>query len=326
MFVPGKTPRQGKQGTSRCRAHPCSHWCCHPTQVGLMRRAGGHASDSARDVDQQKLEVLFALVMADLHLSVLENRLRALSARAADVNEGMEMLGFCSQLGRVLIEDGHTMPGFVKRIEKARERLDGVEAEQAVAVAARFQLLPVNESPPTFEGGEPRLPNICLPSPLRHPSTGTGGLAEAKLRSSQNLKSLPRLPGGATTLTPESLEAVLTWAAHGRMARADLPTQLVLREVERLLYKTAAQQEVEVAAKTFGPQDLSKLDRLVDTYRSALDTFVGSHADDCGRMLVELRSRETLVVWIAYVVSFAVARARRPRRWRDSESACAQVI
>ncbi|CAM9681822.1 unnamed protein product, partial [Ectocarpus sp. 8 AP-2014] len=136
------------------------------------------------------LEVLFALVMADLHLSVLEHRLRALSGGATDVNEGMEMLGFCSQLGRVLIEDGHTMPGFVRRIEKARERLDGVQAEQAVAVAARFQLLPVNESPPTFEGGEPRLPIICLPSPLRHPSTGTGALAEAKLRSSQNLKSL----------------------------------------------------------------------------------------------------------------------------------------
>ncbi|CAM9452387.1 unnamed protein product [Ectocarpus fasciculatus] len=296
-------------GSPRDTAWPLA---CEVFKVGLMRRAGGQVSDSTRDADQKKLEVLFRLVMADLHLSVLESRLRALSGEATDVNEGMEMLGFCSRLGRVLVDDGHAMPGFVKRIEKARERLDGMQAEKAVAVAARYELLPVNELSPSFEAGEPRLPNVCLPSPLRRPATGTGGLAEAHGRSSQNLKGLPQLPGVTTTLTPESVDALLTWAAHERMASGDLPTQLVLREVELLLYKTAAQQEVEVAAKSFGPQHLGKLERLVHTYRSALDTFVGSHVDDCGRMLVELRSRETLVVWIAYVVIFAAARAQWP--------------
>ncbi|CAN0541287.1 unnamed protein product, partial [Scytosiphon promiscuus] len=50
---------------------------------------------------------------------------------------------------------------------------------------------------------------------------------------------------------------------------------------------------------------------LVELYRSIISAFLSDKLSG-GPMKVELRSRETLVVWIAYAVSFAAARDQNP--------------
>lgn len=276
-------------------------------QAVLVRQASDRPPALTLDAaSETRTEALFNLVMADLHLSALEQCLPGLSAGSRSVDEGMEMLETSAQLGALLTRYGGDMQSFVERMEKARQGLEDIQVKKMAGAAARYQL---NGASGAFEAGDVRLPNVVLPSSLQCRPLGIRGIAEAKLCSANNLSSLPRIAEGAGTLTPERVDDIATWATHDRVASGGLPLQLVLREVEVLLFETAARHEFEIVAENFKMSgDTSKLDKLVNVYRSVLRTFL-STSSSCGRMLVELRSRETLVVWIAYAVSFAVTRA-----------------
>lgn len=283
--------------------HCLLHQMCLPKVVLVSQRRGGTA-DSTRGVDQEKLQVLFNLVVADLHLTLLEQRLPRLPGASQD--EGVEMLECCARLGESLAHDGHAMTGYLGRMETARQTLRDVGASQMAGVAERYKLPDISA---LFRAEDAQLPVVALPSPPRRPSSGSGGTADAKIRSMKNLSGLPLISMEGRALTPQRLDDTVAWATDSRLATGHLQSQLVLREIEWLLFETAAQQKLGDAARTFGDTDASKLVKLVNTYRAALGTFLNSSSGRA-QMRVELRSRETLVVWVAYVVSFAVARHR----------------
>ncbi|CAM9708595.1 unnamed protein product, partial [Scytosiphon promiscuus] len=277
-------------------------------QAVLLGEAGKDASDSTRVVDHAKLEVLFNLVDADLHLSVLEKRLAGRSW--ASEGEGMEMLECCARLGEGLAHDGHDMKEYLTRMERVRQTLRDAVSTRMAGVAGRYQLPDVNE---LFEAKDATLPLLVVPPPLRRSSAGTGGIADAKARSMKNLSGLPAMPKEGRLLTPQRLRDTVAWAKDVRLARGDLQLQLVLREIEELLFEAAAHQKIKDLAKAFGETGASKLVEVVNIYRTVLSTFLGSSGGGA-QMRVELRSREILVVWTAYAVSFAAAR----HQWRRS--------
>lgn len=286
----------------------------HPTRPAkaiLLGEKGDDDSDSTRVVDQERLDVLFKLVEADFHLSLLEQRVSGLSG--ASKEEGMDMLQCCARLGESLAHDRHHMEQYLTRMEAVRQTLCDAAATQMARVAERYQLPDIND---VFRAEDAILPVVELPSPVRRPSSGTSGIADAKVRSAKNLSGVPAMTMEGRVLTPRRLVDTVAWAKDVHLSRGALRSQLVLREIEGLLFETAAQQKVEDMAEIFGDEDASKLIKLVDIYRSVLGAFLGSSGGGA-QMRVELRSREILVTWIAYVMSFAVA---RHQWWQSMET------
>ncbi|CAN0036131.1 unnamed protein product, partial [Scytosiphon promiscuus] len=252
-------------------------------------------------------EVLFQLVDADLHLSLLEKRLAGRSW--ASEGEGMEMLECCARLGEGLAHDGQDMRKYLTRMERVRQTLRDAVSTRMAGIAGRYQLPDVHE---LFRAEDAALPLIVLPPPPRRISAGTRGAAKVEARSIKNLSGLPAMPGGRRLLTPQRLRATVAWAGNVRLITGDFPSQLVLREIEGMLFETAAQEKIEELAKACGDACARRLVELVNIYRTVLGTFLESSGGGA-RMRVELRSRETLVVWTAYAVSFAAARHQWPR-------------
>lgn len=211
-----------------------------------MRQASDQAFESTQDFGlNHHLELLFNVVMADLHLSVLEQGLHGLSGASHDINNGMQMLASSAQLGAFLTRGGGDMQRFVERMKKARQRLDDIQVGQMVDAAARYELVEPSRASGGFDAGDFRLPNVALPPLLQHPSLGSSGLAEAKSRTAKNLSSLRRIGLRVGTLTRERSDQITTWATDGPSTSGDLPLQLVLREVEILLFETAAREEIK---------------------------------------------------------------------------------
>lgn len=86
----------------------------------------------------------------------------------------------------------------------------------------------------------------------------------------------------------------------------------MLREVGRLFFTTASSGSIQEAGRELAaPERLVELSGLVDTYGSVLHALVQESTRD-SISLVELRSREILVCWIAYAVTFAAVGDMHP--------------
>lgn len=287
-------------------------------QAVLVRQESGYASDHARGLGPDMLEVLFDVMMADFALYLLEERLPRLSAAANDLSEGMQMLKSAAQLARTLTDNGHTMTAFAERVHKARQSLNDLVSTRMVGSAACFKLPAANGDLGTNDaltGGDVKLPSVVLPSPLQRPPTGSAGLDTARSRSAKHLTGLPSFgQESGRPLTAGILEDITSWIARGHWT-GDLAAQLVLGEVETLLFTTASSRSIDSAASTLGAGDIVNLEALVGTYKSVLANFRGG----VSRVSVELHSRETLVCWIAYAVVFA---ATRNTLWPQEMESC----
>ena len=274
-----------------------------------MRQGSDGASDYTRDLGPEKLGVLFSLMMADFDLRLLEQRLSHLSGFAEDLNQGMLMLKSVVQRASVLTDDGHVMATFRERIRKARQALNDLLTKRMTRVGAGFSLPDARRSSAADPFAQSvRLPRVVLPSLQQRPSIGGSRFDVARFRSAKNLAGLTRLQQEVgRSLTPRSLESITAWVARGDWA-GDLAAQLLLGEVESLLFSTASSGWIDLAASAFGAGDVAKLEALVGTYVSVLENF----SRGTSRMSVELHSRGTLVCWIAYAVIFAATSALWP--------------
>lgn len=106
---------------------------------------------------------------------------------------------------------------------------------------------------------------------------------------------------------------MIEWLSRNCLSpgKDDLAAQLALREVETIFFATAASGTADTVADSLGIDDMEMLVKLVDSYRLVLHNFLGEISSKA-RMLVQLRSRETLVGWIAYAAAFNAARERWP--------------
>ncbi|CAM9957051.1 unnamed protein product, partial [Ectocarpus sp. 4 AP-2014] len=274
-------------------------------QAGLKRHGNVNAPGYPRG-GPDLLGVLFDVVMVDFYLTLLEQHVVRLSGDAEDLDKGMRMLESAAHQAGVLADDGHALPRVAKRIEKARQSLSSLKSERMASAAADFK---ISNGTDAFADDHLRLPKVVLSAPLPRPSAGEGGFDEARSRSTKNLSSLPSFAREAhKTLTSESMADITSWVVRDDLS-GELPAQVVLAEVEGLLFTTAASRAIESAAQTLRAGDLAELKTLVNTYRSVLAGFLDAHSGDGGSyMVVERHSRETLVCLIAYAVAFAVTR------------------
>ncbi|CAM9546919.1 unnamed protein product, partial [Discosporangium mesarthrocarpum] len=248
---------------------------------------------------------LFRVLHADLHLWLLEQHILAnsqkrLSFTPARINAAMQMLQKAASLGGELAGCGHDMGTFYGRLRSMRETLDASAQSRATTIAERYRLPDLTGEASPCHPENHRLPAVVIPAPPQRPREDRG-LDEARRRSHANLAWLPRPEG-------QSMKELVMWLKHERLKpKHNLTAQLAMRAVEGWLFDLASRTDFSDATVGWGEEDVALLAELVDLYRQVLHSFTDTKASD-SRMRVELRSRELLVVWIAFCLVFAVAR------------------
>ncbi|CAM9392020.1 unnamed protein product, partial [Choristocarpus tenellus] len=123
------------------------------------------------------------------------------------------------------------------------------------------------------------------------------GLEIARQRSQKKLSWLPQLEDNEIDqMVPKRVSNVISWLKHQRLQRRgnEIQSQLVLSGVENLLFGIVT--SIDEAVKGWDTNDVKNLVELVDLYQGVLHSFLGTTASK-SHIRVELRSRETLVVW-----------------------------
>eukprot|EP00752_Nemacystus_decipiens_P003638 g3353.t1 len=232
----------------------------------------------------------------------------------------MKMLQSSVQLASTLTDNGHDMLKFVERVRAARQGLEALAANFMMEDADRFNLRQSSGDSGTnaFAQGDVTLPSVVLPSTLKRTEAGDVDLDTVRRRSKINLAGLPRLEQDQSRLlTAKTLDDIIGWIGSTPWD-GDLANQLLLAEVESLLFTTASSGSIDAAAMTIDVDHIVKLKGLVASYKRALEQFSGG----VFRMSVELFSRETLVCWIAYAVVFAATRKKLWPREMESFGVC----
>ncbi|GIL75394.1 hypothetical protein Vretifemale_5196 [Volvox reticuliferus] len=218
------------------------------------------------------------------------------------------------------------MSAYEAACRQAEEQLHQVAAQRALRAAQELEL--PEPSSPALMGGY-TLPSGILPEPLVPRSEGAG-LETARQRSSLNLGSLPLLPVGASFTT------MLEWISSQKLSPAaggsgggheGVVAQLLLRSIEREFFRRAV-LGFDAALNQLGLAEVIALEKVVDLYRNVLNAFLKQQEAEQQKrqqrlgqkqqppppavMRVELRSRELLVVWVAYCLVREAALRQHP--------------
>ncbi|CAM9254126.1 unnamed protein product, partial [Sphacelaria rigidula] len=257
---------------------------------------------------------LVQVVFSDFHLCLLERRLLGQTADTPDrINEAVQMLQTAAKLGGELTDCGYNMERFVERVKKVRQSLDDSVAKRSLAASASNMLPSAASCSAACSIGKIRVPRVTFPTPVSLPMRSKRGVSGTVGRSTTALSSFPSPLREARLLTPDDVETVITWISHDYSAsHGHLHLELMLSEIERLFFMTAASGRLERTAASWEQCDLAMIVDLVDRYKCVLDTLRGTEIDSVTCMAVELRSREVLVRWIAYAIVYASARVHGP--------------
>eukprot|EP00798_Chlamydomonas_sp_ICE-L_P027659 gene27659-7297_t len=249
---------------------------------------------------EEAMHSFFRLALLHFELWLLMRQAALVNTTSATpkmLDACMVMLTSISKKAADLSDDGHDVSKVEECMEVVRSHLLAEQGNRAGAAGQWFQ---ISKWPGTGDAvlqnsdeGSMRLPSGHLPSPPMQDAVAENGFGLAKLRCLTNLGSLSLLPEGAT------IEEMLAWVKlpqwtenEGRDAVAG---QLVLRGVERQMFRWAkngfhGRGDVLPAAPT--------VVNVLEEYRGHVSRFMDSPACQA-TMLVELRSREILVIWVA---------------------------
>eukprot|EP00798_Chlamydomonas_sp_ICE-L_P021581 gene21581-28577_t len=222
----------------------------------------------------------------DMHsfscLALLHFELWLLMRQAALVNTTSttpKMLDKAAELS----DDGHNVSTVEECMEVVRSHLHTEQGNPARTAGQRLQIS-------KWPGTSDVLLQDSDEGSLRFPEEG---FRAARLRSLQNLGSLSLLPEGST------IEEMLAWVKLPQWTEntggGAVAGQLVLRGVETQMFRWAT--------RGFrGPGDVlpaaATLVEVLEEYRGHVSKFMDSPACQATK-LVELRSREILVIWVA---------------------------
>eukprot|EP00798_Chlamydomonas_sp_ICE-L_P024216 gene24216-9816_t len=242
---------------------------------------------SAGPEGEETMRQFFRLALLHFELWLLMRQAALVNTTSATpkmVDACMVMLASISKKAAVLSDDGGDVSSVEACLEVARSHLFAEQGNRAVAAGQRFQI--------SGHEGSVRLPHGALPSAMGAVAV-EDGLGAAKLRSLKNLGSLSVLPERVT------VEALLAWVklsqwTENRGGNA-VAGQLVLRGVEAQMFRWARSGfhglgYIQLAVPT--------LLEVLEAYRGHVSKFMASPACEA-TMLVELRSREVLVIWVA---------------------------
>ena len=193
------------------------------------------------------------------------------------------------------------------RLERVRELIDRSAASRAELIAKQYKL-----RIPTTNSSSISLPRIAISTLPQYHSATREELVTAKVRP-EIMLGLPELGCAGEILSAASVYSAIVWVKHESLApgKGVLQAQVVIREVEALFFSTASQRCIENAAANLESADVTNMIELILSYRAVVDDFLATRAGNA-RMIVEMRSRERLVSWIAYAVAFGVTRSK----WR----------
>ncbi|MEW5319231.1 MAG: hypothetical protein WDW38_010396 [Sanguina aurantia] len=261
------------------------------------------AKFSAGDSDAPvQFRCLFDTMMARFELWLLRRQVDIVTPSAASatmLNSCMTMLASACLKGGQLAARGYSITGFEAACLEVRARLAAAASVRAVAVAKEFEL------PRTSTIAYKQMTGVIPEAEL--PVAVGGGLAAARLRSAANLGSLPVLPAGSsfTTLLAFLADETL-WLPTA--TSKDVLQQLALCCVEQELFGKAASGFNNVSLSC---SEVDALVEVVDRDRAQLHAFHESAASQAV-MQAGLRSRELLVVWVAYCFTHAATCTEHP--------------
>eukprot|EP01045_Picozoa_sp_COSAG04_P020639 COSAG04_NODE_2132_length_4728_cov_2.884424_3_plen_861_part_01 len=300
-------PQEPKEGTSEPRGGF--------TDVGL--HTGGTARNTtwplARAVFQIMMEdkdqhELYRRTVAQLQLWLIEHSLSSLSPEEltiGQVNTTMQMLAAVVQEAELLADENPedvSMDAFGARCAVVRFELQSLVYEKAHAAASKFTLRGDGD----FTGRDFNLSLPDVPAP-----SGTGsGIDALREAAEQNLGWLPSpLNDDASWHDIARQLDQLDQLDREQHAEAAL---LAFADVERLFF-LRAETILADDGDGFEPDedDVVIIEHLVEKYRTVMNKFKDSPD---GRLLlqVELTSRETLVVWMAFCLVHAATKTKYP--------------
>ena len=241
----------------------------------------------------------------DFKLRILEQRISGQHGMPNELDEAMEMHQNIACAAGEFADSGYSLGTIASRLERVRECIDRSAASRAELIAKQYKLrVPVTNALLV------NLPRIAIPFPSPYHAETPKVLVAVKVRT-EKMSALPELSCAGQILSSASVHDAITWVKHESLApgKGALQAQLVVREVEAIFFLTASQGCIEGAAANLEPADATKMIELIYHYRAVVDYFLAT-GDGYARMVVEMRSRERLVSWIAYAVAFEVTRAK----------------
>ena len=255
--------------------------------------------------------------MAGFYL-ILRSRLAQLerdpSAASAptEIDAAMVVLETAARKSAELGSQGADVRALQAAVAAVRARLEAVAAQCAGSLSARFNLLQFAAS----VGVETvladfRAVEVSVPAPGRPAvESGRGALDAARARADINMDWRPLLPRSTDPYLSESFAEAVAWISSDRRLQAAsraYEAQLVLDTVEGLLIRKVLQEDLlSTGAPAQAADDVLALDQLVNHYRTVYAAFLADAEVDA-RLLVGLRSRQVLVLWIAYCVAHKAA-------------------
>eukprot|EP01050_Picozoa_sp_SAG11_P004952 SAG11_NODE_331_length_10659_cov_4.512689_1_plen_833_part_00 len=249
-------------------------------------------------LEDRKKHELYRLTMVQLRLWVTERWLSSLSSEgitAEQVNITMQMLVAIQEDAVPLSDERVDMGAVEARCAVVRFELQNLVTEQAHAAASKFKLRSDD-----FNG---RYLDLCPPGIPALPDDSHWNLEVLRDRAKQNLGWLP-CPLGADT-TWRFAKDWLTALDSQQHTSAAL---LALSGVEHFFYRQTETSLAPDAAHLFGASEEAVLiEDIVDLYRCKMDALIRS-PDGQSLLVVELRSRETLVAWVAFCLVHAATK------------------
>eukprot|EP01051_Picozoa_sp_SAG22_P001911 SAG22_NODE_79_length_21845_cov_17.798538_13_plen_799_part_00 len=254
----------------------------------------------------------FGLTVAHFQLWLTEQKLSTLQHDsdfdAKQVNVLMTMLGATVASGVDMLNNGHVadLKVFELRCTAARQTLDTRNAARAKVAAIKFQL---PQELASFQAVDQSQDQHLLPvrvPPVFRPSQESMEECEIVARAVKNLGWLPLL--GDHQQPTSKFARLVEWLDHSSLQLENCDSfvsQLVMRTVERTLFDKAKDLEAEPLEES----EVIALEKTVDIYRRHWHNFMQTK-EAAARMAVELRSREVLVIWVAFCLIFAAARCR----------------
>ncbi|KAJ8606838.1 hypothetical protein CTAYLR_009177 [Chrysophaeum taylorii] len=261
------------------------------TDVGL--HTGGRARHTAFFATAAVVEhhvTFFDLVFAQFLLWCTER------ARHADPDIVMRMLEVTALRAEPLADnDFPDMELFAARCCVVRHLVDTTTINASLALARSYQIPPLSLQTTTTTTTW-RNPRLECPENAGEASTKVPTMAELRKEALKNLKPLPCLSDD------ERLSSVATWLGHRAFNElAHWKSQFAMATVENLMFERAKRLHGSYDDDDSAPGDI---EAVVDRYRNIVAAFVRDASDKVGRMIVEIRSRELLVVWIAFCLVY----------------------
>jgi hypothetical protein len=286
---------------------------CTEPQDGFAdvgRHTGGTARNTTWPLVRGVLQILleeeehslYRHTMAQLQLWTVECWLLSLSPEditTTHVNATMQMLKTVQEDGVPLADEHVDMAAFEARCAAVRFELECLVSERARVTASKFRLKLLDED--NLSG---RNLNLSLPESPAVPIAGSD-LDALRARAKANLGWMPRPLDNAASWT----DAKAWLDGHSFKAlKNDAPAALLaLTSVEGFFYRRAESTCFSEEAAPVSKDEVGLIEDIVETYRLNMKEL--RRSPDGKRLLqVELHSRETLLVWVAFCLVHAATK------------------